>query len=79
MKRVLVTEPLVNEAIELLQQRIQVDIREGLKPAELAQIIPDYDGLIVRSNTQVDAPLIAAGTRLQVIGRAGIGVDNIDL
>ncbi len=79
MKRVLVTEPLAGEAVELLRQHMQVDVREGLRPTELVRIIPDYDGLIVRSNTQVDAPLIEAGHKLQVIGRAGIGVDNIDL
>ncbi len=48
-------------------------------PAELAAILPDYDALIVRSQVQVDAELIAAGTRMVVIGRAGVGVDNVDL
>src|SRR4029079_3027390 len=46
---------------------------------ELCAIIPDYDALIVRSGVQVDADLIAAGKRLAVIGRAGVGVDNVDL
>jgi D-3-phosphoglycerate dehydrogenase len=51
----------------------------GLSKAALLETIPDYDALIVRSGTQVDADVLAAGSRLQVVGRAGIGVDNIDI
>src|SRR6185436_17264056 len=57
----------------------EVDERHGLSRDELCAIIPDYDALIVRSGVQVDADLIAAGKRLAVIGRAGVGVDNVDL
>ena len=77
--RVLIAEPVAEEGIELLRARHQVDERPGLSRDELCAILPDYDALIVRSQVQVDAELIAAGTRLAVIGRAGVGVDNVDL
>ncbi|HYH94262.1 MAG TPA: phosphoglycerate dehydrogenase [Candidatus Saccharimonadales bacterium] len=77
--KVLVAEPVAREGIELLAAQHEVDERIGCTPAELAAILPDYDALIVRSQVQVDADLIAAGTRLVVIGRAGVGVDNVDL
>ncbi|MGQ9733398.1 MAG: phosphoglycerate dehydrogenase, partial [Candidatus Zipacnadales bacterium] len=79
MKCVLVTEPLAHEALVLLREEVQVDVREGLAQAQLAEIIEGYEGLIVRSATRVTEALIRTGKRLQVIGRAGIGVDNIDL
>jgi D-3-phosphoglycerate dehydrogenase len=77
--RVLVAEPVAREGIEALAAEHDVDERVGLSRDELAGILPDYDALIVRSQVQVDADLIAAGTRLVVIGRAGVGVDNVDL
>ncbi len=79
MKKVLVTEPLAVEAIALLREVVRVDERERLGAAQLLEIIGEYEGLVVRSGTQVTETLIRAGRRLQVIGRAGIGVDNIDL
>ncbi|MEJ7748360.1 MAG: phosphoglycerate dehydrogenase [Candidatus Limnocylindrales bacterium] len=77
--RVLVAEPLAREGIELIAGRHEVDERIGCSRQGLAAILPDYDALIVRSQVQVDAELIAAGRRLVVIGRAGVGVDNVDL
>jgi len=77
--RVLVAEPVAREGLELLAAHHEVDERTGLSPAELAAIVADYDALIVRSQVEVDATLIAAGSRLVVIGRAGVGVDNVDL
>ena len=77
--RILVAEPIASEGIELLRASHEVDERPSLPRAELSAILPDYDALIVRSQVQVDAGLIAAGTRLVVIGRAGVGVDNVDL
>lgn len=77
--RVLVAEAVASEGVELLRARHQVDERPGLSREELRAILPDYDALIVRSQVQVDAELIAAGSRLVVIGRAGVGVDNVDL
>ena len=77
--RILVAEPLAPEGIELLRTHHLVDERPGLSRDELCAIIGDYDALVVRSQVQVDAALIAAGTRLVVVGRAGVGVDNVDL
>jgi D-3-phosphoglycerate dehydrogenase len=77
--RVLVAEAIAPEGVEALRARHEVDVRTGLSPAGLIEIIGGYDALIVRSGVDVDAALITAGTRLQVIGRAGVGVDNVDL
>ena len=77
--RILVAEPVADEGVELLRAHHQVDERHGLSHDELCATIGDYDALIVRSQVQVDAELIAAGARLAVIGRAGVGVDNVDL
>ncbi len=77
--RILVAEPLAAEGVDLLRAQHDVDDRPGLPREELLAALPDYDALVVRSQVQVDAEAIAAGTRLQVIGRAGVGVDNVDL
>jgi len=77
--RILVAEPIAAEGIDLLRASHEVDERPGLSRDELCAILPDYDALIVRSQVQVDAGLIGAGRRLVVIGRAGVGVDNVDL
>jgi D-3-phosphoglycerate dehydrogenase len=77
--KVLVADPIAEEGIEILRPVAEVDVRTGLKPEELVAIIGDYEGLLVRSQTQVTAELIAAGAKLQVIGRAGVGIDNIDV
>jgi D-3-phosphoglycerate dehydrogenase / 2-oxoglutarate reductase len=77
--RILVAEPIAPEGIALLRAHHEVDERPGLTPAELCTSLADYDALVVRSQVQVDASMIAAGSRLQVIGRAGVGVDNVDL
>jgi D-3-phosphoglycerate dehydrogenase len=77
--RILVAEPIAAEGIALLRASHEVDERPGLARDELCAILPGYDALIVRSQVQVDAEMIAAGTRLVVIGRAGVGVDNVDL
>lgn len=77
--RILVAEPIAAEGVALLRTSHEVDEQPGLTRDELCAILPDYDALIVRSQVKVDAGLIAAGTRLVVIGRAGVGVDNVDL
>ena len=77
--KVLVAEPVAQEGIDLLAAHHDVDVRVGCSAEDLVALVPDYDALIVRSQVQVDADLIAAGTRLVVIGRAGVGVDNVDL
>lgn len=77
--KVLVSDPIAREGIEALKLGAEVDVHTGLSPQALREIIGDYEALVVRSETRVDAPLIQAGRKLQVIGRAGVGVDNIDL
>ena len=77
--RILVAEPIAREGVELLRAHHDVDERPGLSRAELCAAIGEYDALVVRSQVKVDADLIAAGHRLVVIGRAGVGVDNVDL
>ncbi len=77
--KVLVTDPIADEGINILRGHAQVDIKVGLKPEEIVSIIGDYEALIVRSQTQVSAKVIDAGKKLQIIGRAGAGVDNIDV
>ncbi len=80
MLRVLIADELSLGAAELLNARgIHTDTRTGLTPAELAEIIDLYDGLAVRSATKVTRDILNAGARLKIIGRAGIGVDNIDV
>ncbi|HXG40387.1 MAG TPA: phosphoglycerate dehydrogenase [Candidatus Limnocylindrales bacterium] len=77
--RILVAEPLAEAGLELLRAHHDVDVRVGLPRDELCAIIGEYDALIVRSQVEVDAELIDAARRLVVIGRAGVGVDNVDL
>jgi D-3-phosphoglycerate dehydrogenase len=77
--KVLVAEPLGQAGLDRLAQEHEVDVRLNLAREELLGLLPDYDALIVRSQVQVDGAAIAAGTRLKVVGRAGVGVDNIDV
>lgn len=79
MHKVLVSEALAEEGLALLRQHTEVDVREGLSPTELQAIIGDYDALIVRSRTKVTADLLQAAGRLQIVARAGSGVDNVDV
>ncbi len=79
--RVLVADAMSDAGLAPLQaaQNIDVDVKPGATPEELLQVIPEYDALLVRSATRVTADVIQAGKRLRVIGRAGVGVDNIDV
>jgi D-3-phosphoglycerate dehydrogenase len=80
MPKVLISDELSPAAVAIFRTRgLEVDVRAGLKKDELLKIIGDYDGLAVRSATKVDKDVIAAAKKLKVIGRAGIGVDNIDI
>lgn len=81
MIRILVSDKLAAEGIEILQSAsdVQVDVKTGLKPGELAGIIGGYDGLIIRSGTKVTAEVLAAPGKLRAIARAGVGVDNVDV
>jgi D-3-phosphoglycerate dehydrogenase / 2-oxoglutarate reductase len=80
--RILITEPIAQEGIGLLRYELaeaQIDVRLDLKPEQLRALIGSYTALIVRSQTRVNDELLAAASHLQVIGRAGSGLDNIDL
>ena len=79
MPKVLISDDLSPRATEIFQERgIEVDRKVGLKPEELAEIIGEYDGLAIRSATKVTAELLEKAPNLKVVGRAGIGVDNVD-
>ncbi|MFH1640813.1 MAG: phosphoglycerate dehydrogenase, partial [Candidatus Omnitrophota bacterium] len=79
--RILVSDPLSPEGIKLFSDKkeFQVDVKTDLKPDSLKEIIKDYDALIVRSATKVTKEVIAQAAKLKVIGRAGVGLDNVDL
>lgn len=76
---ILVADSIAKDGLEILRQHHNVDVKTGLDEAGLVEIIGDYDALVVRSAPKVTARVIEAGKRLQVIGRAGVGVDNIDV
>lgn len=75
--KVLVPEKLSPDGLALLRKSIDVEERKALSAEELLQIIADFDALIVRSETKVTASLLAAGKKLKVVARAGVGVDNV--
>ena len=79
MAKVLVSDPIAREGIEVLEKAATVDVKTGLKPEELIEIIGEYDALAVRSETKVTAAILDAAKNLKIIGRAGVGVDNIDV
>ncbi|WP_293129788.1 phosphoglycerate dehydrogenase [Microcoleus sp. bin38.metabat.b11b12b14.051] len=79
MPKVLVSDPIDQAGIDILSQVAQVDVNTGLSAEELVRIIPDYDALMIRSGTQVTKEIIEAGNLLKIIGRAGVGVDNVDV
>ncbi|NNG01323.1 MAG: phosphoglycerate dehydrogenase [Desulfobacteraceae bacterium] len=79
--KVLISDPLSDVGIKIFQETtgIDVDVNTGLTPEELKSIIGQYDGLVIRSATKVTADLLEAAHRLKVVGRAGIGLDNVDI
>ena len=77
--KVLVAEKLADSGIDALREHFEVDLGYDWSAEQLAERIADYDGLLIRSATQVTADLIARADRLKVVGRAGIGVDNVDV
>ena len=81
MFKILVSDSLSEEGLSILKSSKDfiVDVKTGLKPAELKSIIAEYDALLVRSATKVTGEIIEAGTKLKIIGRAGVGLDNVDL
>ena len=81
MIKILVSDKLAQEGIDLLKsnQDVQVDVKTGLPEDELAALVGQYDGLIVRSETKVTAKVLANCGKLKAIARAGAGVDTIDV
>src|SRR3546814_4226409 len=80
MPKVLISDKLGQRAVDIFETRgVDVDFRPGLDAAALIACIGDYDGLAIRSATKVTAEVLDAATNLKVVGRAGIGVDNVDL
>jgi D-3-phosphoglycerate dehydrogenase len=79
--RLLVTDELSEEGLKMLRSEssVDVDVRPGMSHEELVKTIVDYDGVIIRSGTRITADVIDAGRKLSVIGRAGVGVDNVDV
>ncbi len=81
MIKILVSDALSDEGIKIFKdnKELTVDVKTDLKPDALKEIIGDYDALVVRSATKVNKDIIAAATKLKFIGRAGVGLDNVDL
>ncbi|MGV0025427.1 phosphoglycerate dehydrogenase [Phormidesmis priestleyi] len=79
MPKVLVSDPIDQVGIDILSQVAQVDVKTDLTREQLVEIIPAYDALMIRSGTRVTQEVIEAGTLLKIIGRAGVGVDNVDV
>jgi D-3-phosphoglycerate dehydrogenase len=80
--KILITDRIAQEGIDLLRSQLRqahIDIRHGLKPEQLREIIGGYTALVVRSETQVTSEILAAARQLKIVGRAGVGVDNIDI
>ena len=79
--KVLVSDVLGEVGIKMFQNEsgIEVDVKTGLAPDELKRIIGEYDALVIRSATKVTEDLLEAGRSLKVVGRAGIGLDNVDI
>ena len=78
--KVLIADQLSPAAVGIFRARgVDADVRTGLSKDELIKIIGDYEGLAIRSATKVDKDVLAAAKNLKVIGRAGIGVDNVDV
>ena len=77
--KILVSDKVSDQGVEILRKAHEVDVRHNLTPDELIEVIPQYDALVVRSETKATRKVIEAAVNLKVIGRAGVGVDNIDL
>jgi D-3-phosphoglycerate dehydrogenase len=79
LAKILVADPLAEDGLERLRRAGEVTVVSKLDESELVRRIPEFDALVVRSETRVTAPVIEAGRKLRVVGRAGVGVDNIDV
>jgi len=79
LMKVLVSDPLAEEGVRRLESGAEVDVITNLSPEELVKKIKEYDALVIRSGTKVTSEVINAADRLKVIGRAGVGIDNVDV
>ena len=79
MPKVLVSDPIDQVGIDILSQVATVDVKTTLSPEELIQVLPEYDAIMIRSGTKLTKEAIEAGKNLKIIGRAGVGVDNVDV
>ena len=78
--KILISDPIEQSCVDILtREGFQVDLKPGIPPEEIKKIIPEYAALIVRSGTKVTADIIQEAHAMKVIGRAGAGVDNIDV
>ena len=78
--KILISDPIEQSCVDILtREGFQVDLKPGISPEEIKKIIPEYAALIVRSGTKVTADIIQEAHEMKVIGRAGAGVDNIDV
>lgn len=79
MYRIFITADVAKEAKEILEKEFIVDIQPNMEEDELCKVIADYDAIITRSQTRVTKKIIDAAVNLKVIGRAGVGIDGIDI
>ena len=81
VQKVIISDPLSKKGLDILEKvkNLKCDVKTGLSPEELKKIISEYDAIIIRSETKLKAEIIEAASHLKVIGRAGIGLDNVDL
>ncbi|MBC7327462.1 phosphoglycerate dehydrogenase, partial [bacterium] len=79
MAKILVSDQISEKGLAILQQEMEVDYSPGLPKEEIIKRIGEFDALMVRSGTKVTRDIIEAGEKLKIIGRAGVGVDNIDV
>ncbi|MEA3305450.1 MAG: phosphoglycerate dehydrogenase [Candidatus Omnitrophota bacterium] len=79
--KILISDPLAEEGIKILEKEkgFKVDVKPKLPPDELKELIKDYDALIIRSATKVTAAIISKAEKLKIVGRAGVGLDNVDI
>ena len=78
-KKVIICDAIAEAAVDILKKSLEVDVRLGLSSADLSRAVVEYNALIVRSQTKVTSQIIDAGKNLELIARAGVGVDNIDV
>jgi D-3-phosphoglycerate dehydrogenase len=79
--KILIADSISQRGIDEMTRdgALEVSIQTGLSESRLIEIVPEFSGIVVRSQTKITAPIVNAGPRLRVIGRAGVGVDNVDV